>query len=89
LEFFRLFQFFSAQNCIFLNQKLKKKDVFFLSIFANDLNFGVKRTKLSTLKTLIFANCRGPEVVQSSWYQQNIVPEFTHLYIQCGPSMMS
>ena len=57
---------------------------FFHTICATDNNFGIKnieRTKLSTLKTLIFANFWGPEVVGSSSYQNNIGAKFIHLYI--------
>ena len=62
----------------------KRYGCFFHSICDTDLNFGTKnieRTKLSTLKTLIFANFWGPEVVGSSLYQKNIGAKFTHLYI--------
>ena len=61
---------------------------FFHSIYATDLNFGAKingRTKLSTLITLIFANCWGPEVVQSSFptvytlYTHHYNPRFVYL----------
>ena len=68
LEFFRFFRFFPLKLIYFWTKSRKKiYGCFFHSICATDLNFGAKingRTKLSTLKTLIFANCWGPEVVR-------------------------
>ena len=84
-NFFVFSDFFRSNSFIF-EPKVEKKDMgsFFHSICAPDLNFGTKnigRTKLSNLKTLIFANFWGPEVVGSSSHQKNIDAKFTHLYI--------
>ena len=82
---FRFLEFFPSKLVYFWTKSRKKRyGCFFHSICATDLNFGTKnieRTKLSTLKTLIFANFWGPEVVGSSSYQKNIGAKFTHLYI--------
>ena len=84
-NFFDFFQFFPSKLVYFWTKSRKKRyGCFFHSVCATDLNFGTKnieRTKLSTLKTLIFANFWGPEVVGSSLYQKNIGAKFTHLYI--------
>ena len=58
--------------------------VFFHSICATDLNFGNKntgRTKLWTLKTLIFENFWGPEVSGGNLYQKNIGAKLTHWHM--------
>ena len=85
LVFFRFFRFFLLKLVYFWTKSRKNiSGCFFHSICATDLNFGAKingRTKLSTLKTLMFANCWGPEVVASRSYQKNIFLDFTHLYI--------
>ena len=84
-NFFIFFRFFPSKLVYFWTKSRKKRyGCFFHSICATDLNFGTKnieRTKLSTLKTLIFANFWGPEVVGSSSCQKNIGAKFTHLYI--------
>ena len=84
-EFFRFFQFFPPKLVYFWTKSRKKRyGCFFHSILTTDFNFcpkNIERTKLSNLKTLIFANFWGPEVVGSSSYQKNIGAKFTHLYI--------
>ena len=84
-NFFVFFRFFLSKLVYFWTKSRKKRfGCFFHSICATDLNFGTKnieRTKLSTLKTLIFSNFWGPEVVGCSSCQKNIGAKFTHLYI--------
>ena len=59
-NFFVFFRFFPSKLVYFWTKSRKKRyGCFFHSICATDLNFGNKnigRTKLSTLKMLIFAN---------------------------------
>ena len=69
LVFFRFF----PPKLVFFKIKSRKKryGCFFHSICAPDLNFGTKnigRTKLSTLKTLIFANCCSSKWLLSKKY---------------------
>ena len=65
-NFLFFFRFFLPKLVYFWTKSRKKRyECFFHSICATDLNFGNKnigRTKLSTLKTLIFENFWGPEV---------------------------
>ena len=81
-NFFVFFRFFPL-NFVYFWIKSRKKlyGCFFHSICANFGNKNIGRTKLTTLKMLIFANFWGPEVVGSSSYQKNIWAKFTHLYI--------
>ena len=87
LEFFHFFPDFFHPNLFIFEPKVEKKKIwmfFPLNLCTTDLNFGTKnvgRTKLSSKKMMIFANCCGPEVVRSSCYSKNIGAKFIHLYI--------
>ena len=69
-NFFVFFWFFPSKLVYFWTKSRKKRyGCFFHSICATDFSFGTKyieRTKLSTLKMLIFAYFWGPEVAGSS-----------------------
>ena len=84
-NFFVFFRFFPPKLVYFWTKSRKKRyGCFFHSICATDLKFGTKnigRTKLSTLKTLIFENFLGPEVSGSNLYQKNIGTKFTHWHM--------